>query len=316
MNSLPADPISRTDESAVPLNEIVDNLDAMVAYWNIERRCLFANAAYRAWFGKTPDQIRGRTMQELLGPLYALNLPFIDAAFQGEKQVFEREIPLPGGGTRSSLATYTPHRVDGQVVGIFVHVADVSSLKRAQDELRIARERAEKQAAHDPLTGLPNRLLLHETIARAIAAARRSRECLALMSIDADHFKDVNDSQGHAAGDRLLVELATKLRRCLRASDTVFRVGGDEFVALLPDIGSEAKAEALAQRVLQHAREPLPLPGGSIVATVSIGITVMPGQGSTPEALLSAADRALYEAKHQGRDRLVRSPGSAQPARD
>ena len=308
MTTSPTDPSSDVDESAVPLIQIVDNLDAMVAYWNIDRRCLFANAAYRAWFGKTPSQIQGRTMQELLGPLYAQNLPFIESAYRGEKQVFEREIPLAGGGTRSSLATYTPHRVDGRVAGIFVHVADVSPLKRAQEELREARERAERLAAHDPLTGLPNRLLLHETVGRAIAAARRTHECLALMSIDADHFKEVNDSHGHAAGDHLLVELASRLRRCLRASDTVFRVGGDEFVALLPDIGSPAKAAALAQRILRLTKEPLALPGGPIVATVSIGIILMPSQGSTPEELLSAADRALYEAKRQGRDRLVMSP--------
>jgi diguanylate cyclase (GGDEF)-like protein len=193
-------------------------------------------------------------------------------------------------------------------VGIFVHVADVTPLKRAQEELRSARELAEKQAAHDPLTGLPNRLLLHETIDRAIAAARRTRQCLALMSIDADHFKAINDSHGHAAGDRLLVELATRLHRSLRASDTVFRIGGDEFVALLPDIGSLEKAEALAGRILRTTREPLQLGHAAVVPTVSIGIAVMPRQGSTAEALLSVADRALYEAKHLGRDRLVVSP--------
>jgi len=296
------------DESRVPLIEIVDHLDAMVAYWDAERRCVFANAAYLDWFGKTREQILGHTLQDLLGPLYKMNLPYLDAAYRGEKQVFEREIPLPGGGMRSSLATYTPRWVDGRVVGIFVHVADVTPLKRVQEELRIAREQAEKQAAHDPLTGLPNRLLLQETIARAIAAARRTHECLALVSIDIDHFKSVNDRHGHAAGDRLLVELAIRLRRSLRASDTVFRVGGDEFVALLPDVGSGAKAQALADRVLQAAREPLEVGSGTVTPSVSIGVAMLPSQGGTPEALLVAADRALYQAKHQGRDTLAVSP--------
>jgi diguanylate cyclase (GGDEF)-like protein/PAS domain S-box-containing protein len=280
----------------------------MGAYWDADRRCVFANAAYRDCLGKTPADMLGRTMQELLGPLYALDLPFIDAAFHGEKQVFERESPLPGGDKRSSLATYTPHTVDGRVAGIFVHVADVTPLKRVQEELRLARKMAARQAAHDPLTGLPNRLLLHETVERAIAAARRAHDCLALMSIDADHFKTINDSHGHAAGDRLLVELATRLRRSLRASDTVFRIGGDEFVALLPEIGSVGKAEALARRILRTTREPLQLGDTAVVPTVSIGITLMPRQGSTVEALLSAADRALHEAKRLGRDRLVVSP--------
>jgi len=300
---------SLIDESRVPLLEIVDHLDAMVAYWDAERRCVFANAAYVDWFGKTRDQILGHTLLELLGPpLYAMNLPYLDAAFRGEKQVFEREIPLPGGGTRSSLATYTPRWVDGRVVGIFVHVADVTPLKRAQEELRIAREQAEKQAAHDPLTGLPNRLLLHETIARAIAAAGRTHECLALVSIDIDHFKAVNDSFGHAAGDRLLVELANRLQRSLRASDTVFRVGGDEFVALLPDIGSGAQAQVLADRILQAAREPLALGHDTITPSVSIGVAMLASQGGSAEALLLAADRALYQAKHEGRGTLAMSP--------
>jgi len=305
MTQAPAAPIDRIDDPLVPLAEIVDHLDAMVAYWDADRRCVFANAAYRDWFGKTPEQILGHTLQDLLGPLYALNLPHIDAAYRGEKQVFEREIPLPGGGVRSSLATYTPRKVDGRVVGIFVHVADVTLLKRAQEELRNAREQAEKQAAHDPLTGLPNRLLLQETITRAIAVARRTHERVALFSIDIDHFKTVNDNHGHAAGDRLLVELAVRLRRSLRGSDTVFRVGGDEFVALLPDIGSGAQAQALAKRILQAARAPIETGGGIVNPSVSIGIALLPAQGGTAEALLLAADRALYEAKHLGRNTLV-----------
>jgi len=309
MNQASDLPTTPLDESRVPLLEIVDHLDAMVAYWDADRRCVFANAAYVDWFGKTREQILGHTLLELLGPpLYAMNLPYIDAAFRGDKQVFEREIPLPGGGTRHSLATYTPRWVDGRVAGIFVHVADVTPLKRAQEELRIAREQAEKQAAHDPLTGLPNRLLLHETIERAMAAAKRTQECLALVSIDIDHFKTVNDSHGHAAGDRLLVELATRLRHSLRASDTVFRVGGDEFVALLPDVGSGAKAQALADRVLHAAREPLVLGSSTITPSVSIGVAMLPPEGGTAEALLLAADRALYQAKHHGRDTLAVSP--------
>jgi diguanylate cyclase (GGDEF)-like protein/PAS domain S-box-containing protein len=289
------------------LVEIVDHLDAMVAYWDANRTCGFANAAYLAWFGKTRAQAAGRPMQELLGPLYDLSKPYIDAAFRGEKQVFERQMPLPDGEVRHSLATYTPRIVDGQVVGLIAHVADVTPLKQAQEALRLAKEDAEARAAHDPLTGLPNRLLLHETLGRAIAAAVRGRESLAVMSIDADHFKEINDSLGHAAGDRLLVELAARIRRSLRACDTVFRVGGDEFVALVPEIGSAGEARALALRILESMRAPLPLAGGPVVAAVSIGIALMPRPGGTTDALLGAADAALYEAKREGRNRVVMS---------
>jgi diguanylate cyclase (GGDEF)-like protein/PAS domain S-box-containing protein len=308
VNALPASSPAATQAQLRQLIDIVDHLDAMVAYWNAEQICTFANAAYLHWFGKTREQIVGHGMKELLGPLYTMNLPYIDAAFGGRQQVFERRITLPDDTQRYTLATYTPHRVDGEVAGIFVHVADVTTLKRTQEELRVAKERAEAMAAHDPLTGLPNRLLLHETVARAIAAGVRDHASLALMAIDADHFKAINDQHGHAEGDRLLVELASRLRHSLRACDTVFRVGGDEFIALLPAIGSADEAEQLGHRILASAREQLRLADTNVVASVSIGAALMPPEGSTPDAMLTAADHALYEAKRRGRDRLVIAP--------
>jgi PAS domain S-box-containing protein len=105
---------------------LVNHLDAMVAYWDINQVCVFANSAYRDWFGKTQQEVIGLTLEELLGPLYPKNLPYIRGAYAGQRQVFEREIPTPDGRVRPSLATYTPHLVDGQVRGIFAHVADVT----------------------------------------------------------------------------------------------------------------------------------------------------------------------------------------------
>jgi len=133
--------------------KVVNQIGAMVAYWDAEQRCVFSNDAYREWFGKSPEQMRGMTMRELLGPLYALNLPHILAALRGEIQVFERRIPLPDGSVRESIATYTPDLADGVVRGFSVHVADVTALRereaaleralterdQAQQELRILR---------------------------------------------------------------------------------------------------------------------------------------------------------------------------------
>lgn len=116
--------------------EVVNHISAMVAYWDRNQVCRFANNAYRQWFGKSPDAVIGSSMKELLGPLYDLNLPYILRALQGEVQVFEREIPIPGEGIRHSLATYTPDIADGVVRGFFVHVADVTSLKIAEMALR------------------------------------------------------------------------------------------------------------------------------------------------------------------------------------
>jgi PAS domain S-box-containing protein len=122
----------------------VNHISAMVAYWDGDQRCVFANEPYRDWFGRDPEQMVGMTMKELLGPLYEKNLPYIQAVLLGEKQVFERRIPLQNGGYRDSIATYTPDIVGGVVRGFSVHVADVTTLREREAALeRTIRERDE-----------------------------------------------------------------------------------------------------------------------------------------------------------------------------
>jgi diguanylate cyclase (GGDEF)-like protein/PAS domain S-box-containing protein len=285
--------------------ELVDHLDAMVAYWDINQVCVFANNAYHAWFGKTREQIVGFTLENLLGPLYPLNLPYIRAAYAGERQVFERAIPSPSGSIRHSLATYTPRIVDGRVQGIFVHVADVTVLKKLEEELRAAKEHAEALATHDFLTGLPNRVLLRDRIEQAIALARRNTAMVALLMIDMDGFKQINDVYGHDGGDQLLVEISARLRSSLRESDTITRLGGDEFLLVAPAVETEAQAGAMAERALDLVRQPFQLYDDTIVPTFSVGIALYPKHGTTPEKLLSNADRALYVAKKLGKNRCA-----------
>ena len=112
----------------------------MLAYWDRDQVCLFANHAYRSWFGKAPSEVEGMSMRALLGPLYELNLPYIERALAGEVQLFERTIVGPGGVARESLATYTPDIVDGTVAGFFVHVADITPIKNLERHLEAARE--------------------------------------------------------------------------------------------------------------------------------------------------------------------------------
>jgi len=114
---------------------VVNRISAMVAYWDTNQRCVFSNEAYRQWFGKGPEQMVGMTMQELLGPLYEKNLPFIQGVLAGEQQVFERRIHLPNGETRDSVASYTPDIVNGKVQGFSVHVADVTQLRQREAAL-------------------------------------------------------------------------------------------------------------------------------------------------------------------------------------
>src|SRR5512147_2519046 len=134
---------------------VVNHIPAMVAYWDANQKCVFSNDAYREWFGKSPEQIKGMTLKELLGPLYEKNLPYILAALGGRRQVFERQIPLPGGGVRESIAPYTPDVVDGVVRGFSVHVADVTILREREASLeRAIRERDAALAEVQTLRGL------------------------------------------------------------------------------------------------------------------------------------------------------------------
>ncbi|HEY9024377.1 MAG TPA: GGDEF domain-containing protein [Burkholderiaceae bacterium] len=312
MGSEPAKAATDSAQARVDLlTELIDHVDAMLAYWNQDQVCLLANAAYLQWFGKTKEAMVGITLKQLLGPLYEKNLPYIDAAFAGHKQVFEREIPLPGGGgSRHSLATYVPHIVDGRVQGIFVHVADVTGLKRLERELQREKEHAESLAAHDVLTGLPNRLLLHETIAREIGTAERTERMLGILAIDLDHFKTVNDRFGHAAGDRYLVDMSSRLRSALRIEDVLFRAGGDEFIAVLPGVDTRSAVEMLAARLVAAVGEPVQVDGHIEALGASIGGALYPQDGRTTSELLAAADRALYQAKALGRNRYSLSAGA------
>jgi PAS domain S-box-containing protein len=134
---------------------VVNHIPAMIAYWDTSQRCVFSNEAYREWFGKSPDQMKGMTLQQLLGPVYPLNLPYILAALNGERQVFERQLTLPSGSVRQTIATYSPDIVDGVVRGFSVHVADVSILREREKALESAmRDRDAALAEVRTLRGL------------------------------------------------------------------------------------------------------------------------------------------------------------------
>jgi diguanylate cyclase (GGDEF)-like protein len=168
-------------------------------------------------------------------------------------------------------------------------------------ELREARERAQFAATHDALTRLPNRYLFQEEVDRVLEQARRNGKCVALLYIDLDRFKGINDALGHATGDTVLVEVAARLAKCTRRSDVVARVGGDEFLLLLTDIGSDSGLSAVANKIQQLLGQPLPIGGREYWIGASIGIAVFPRDGEDPDTLMRHADLALYQAKAAGR---------------
>ena len=159
-------------------------------------------------------------------------------------------------------------------------------------------------AFHDPLTGLPNRKLLVDHLTRAIYQARRDRCNLAVYFIDLDRFKVINDSLGHAAGDKVLQAVASRVTAALREADTVARMGGDEFVAVTPDIHGVEDAVHIAQKVRDAIREPIQIEGRELFVSASMGVAVYPVDGEIAETLLKNADTAMYRAKAQGNDLL------------
>ncbi|TMD02455.1 MAG: EAL domain-containing protein, partial [Chloroflexi bacterium] len=156
-------------------------------------------------------------------------------------------------------------------------------------------------AHHDGLTDLPNRLLFHDRLEQAVEQARRNRQTLAVLFVDLDHFKRINDTLGHAVGDELLVHVAARLRACVRATDTVARVGGDEFTILLPEIARVEDVTTVADKIMHTFASSVVLEGHEVSISLSIGASLYPHDGESAETLLKNADAAMYRAKEQGR---------------
>jgi diguanylate cyclase (GGDEF)-like protein len=176
------------------------------------------------------------------------------------------------------------------------------SLHEALAEVRMAEEKIKDLAYHDSLTALPNRLVFTDRLALAVNQAQRQGSRLAVLFLDLDHFKVINDSLGHSLGDLLLQEVAGRLTGCLRAGDTVARLGGDEFTLLLPGVQGPAEAERVAGKVLDTLRNPYRLEGRELFITASMGISLYPDDGEDADTLVRNADAAMYRAKEQGRD--------------
>lgn len=257
--------------------------------------------------GLAEEEICGKSYIELgrLVPTYHLDgrvfdddeLPLSRAIHHGESPR-NMELLLHKGtpNERWVLANSGPVRDDaGEIIGGVVVFSDVTDVKRTEEQIR-------QRAYYDSLTALPNRVLFLEVLEKAIKRNNRQGKILALMYIDLDRFKIVNDTLGHDVGDLLLHEAAGRIRELIRGSDTVARLGGDEFTVILPELTHPDNATVIAEKLIRKLAEPYQLMGHEVYSGASIGITFSPGDGLAPSTLLKNADMAMYQAKDQGRN--------------
>ncbi|HLY52350.1 MAG TPA: sensor domain-containing diguanylate cyclase, partial [Steroidobacteraceae bacterium] len=205
----------------------------------------------------------------------------------------------------------TAHRLmldERPVLAVTVH--DVTVRRVVESKLLQRHQHLEQLAHHDQLTGLPNRLYLAAHLPEALAEAKQKGTLLAVLFLDLDRFKHVNDSRGHETGDKLLKTVAQRIRQTMRAQDVVVRMGGDEFVVVLKDVESNDRVNEAAERINQALSAPMVVDGRTLVTTVSIGVALYPRDGIDMGELLRHSDTAMYQAKDRGRNNFqLFSPG-------
>jgi len=274
-----------------PLADVLDLLPDAACVVDTEGRLLYVSSSFERIFGYTSGEVLGRRIFDLVHP---------DDRATTQQQA---EQVMDGALQRHFRNRYVHkdgHSVDIQwsarwlpEYGVRIGVAhEVTELRRAEREI-------EYRASHDPLTGLPNRHRLQSELQYAIAHAAQTGDGLAVLYLDLDGFKAINDRGGHDAGDRLLREVAQRLQQDLRKGDLVARVGGDEFVVLLPGCQDAEAARAVADGLRACLSPSFTSPDGSFRLDASVGIACFPADGSDPDALLAHADRAMYAAKRQ-----------------
>jgi diguanylate cyclase (GGDEF)-like protein/PAS domain S-box-containing protein len=289
---------AQVEASEQRLQRITDNIPSMVGYIDADGRYRFNSRYYEAWLRRPLSAITGRLVRDVLGSeTYATVAPNLERALAGERVDFDLEVKRPDG-TRFVRGSYIPDiDASGKVLGVYTSASDVTPQKEVERQL-------ERLAQKDTLTGLPNRHMFNDGIAAALRRSDRSGTQVALLFLDVDGFKKINDTLGHAAGDEVLREFARRLTSSVRATDLVARLAGDEFVIVLEGIHNRDECRFVARKIIAAMHPDFRAGGLTVKVTTSIGIALGRGGATTPEALLKRADSALYAAKGHGRDRF------------
>jgi diguanylate cyclase (GGDEF)-like protein/PAS domain S-box-containing protein len=269
-------------------------------FWVAEpgyQRILYVSPAYEKVWGRSIENLvrhaddwrkaihpgdRARVEELILArPLHAFEHEYRIQHTDGSvRWIHDRAFPIAGD--------------NGEVILMTGIAEDITVRKESEEQLLFL-------AHHDNLTGLPNRVLFYDRLQQSLAQARRHEDSVAVIFIDLDHFKLVNDTAGHAAGDRLLQQVSRRLKEAVRSGDTVGRLGGDEFALILCELSNAKEADRTAQKLMQLLEEPFEVDGHEVFVTASAGITLFPVDGEDPDTLLKHADTAMYRAKDAGR---------------
>jgi diguanylate cyclase (GGDEF)-like protein/PAS domain S-box-containing protein len=266
-----------------------------------------ANAALLRRLGWESSEILGRSIDEIFIGIDDQSSTATDTSGElptpeeTDSHTRECRMRARNGHTIDVEVTRCEMLFDGRPLMCLV-ARDVSARKRAERQLLENQRKLVQLAHHDALTGLPNRLYLQSRLPRVLAQAMRTEKLLALLYIDIDHFKNINDSRGHGSGDALLRLVAQRLRHTVAGTDMVARMGGDEFIVVITNLADRSGIEALAHRIMSAISAPIERDGGTFGVTVSMGISVYPEDSLDFEGLLKHADIALYQAKDRGRN--------------
>jgi diguanylate cyclase (GGDEF)-like protein/PAS domain S-box-containing protein len=289
----------------------VNNLSDIVFTLDRQGRFCFLNNRIKSLLGYSSDDLIGRPFHQLMDEQDAAKaFVAFDSPDIGLDQPKTRELRLKTRGSQRAnryfeVTAFSLETGDSQSAGepavacfpacIFGVARDITERKEAEAFINF-------QASHDLLTRLPNRTLFQDRLILAMAHATRNNQRLAVMFLDLNRFKRVNDTLGHAIGDRLLQSIAQRLKGCLREEDTLSRFGGDEFTLLLPAIKVEDDARVTAVKLIRSLQEPFKLDGHEVYVGVSIGIAMFPEAGRTLDDLIQRADAAMYHVKRRGED--------------
>lgn len=290
--------------SEAQMRLVLDNVPTVVCEVDLEGGVRFANQRYYEFYGLREEDIAGKRIRDIAGnEAQAHYLSCIPALREGKSVVYDRLATLRDGRIVHLEVHLVPGRSgSGEVDRVYAMLSDITAHKQVEKLLT-------QQAVTDNLTGLPNRRLLMDRMAQSLAQARRTQRGIAVLYLDLDGFKQVNDSLGHAAGDELLRQVAARLSAAVRAGDTVARLGGDEFVVLLDPCDTVQDAEVVAGKVINSLPPGFKLTQGSAEVSASVGIALFPVDAMDAEGLLGHADRGLYAAKAGGKGRHARVVG-------